>query len=166
MSEPAVKMNWFQTMRERYAHPGALSKIGVLGMNRRNVSYISRYNPRHLFPLVDDKLQTKELALEAGVKVPDLIGVISEQHAVKELSQILQRCSSGFCIKPAHGSGGKGIMVITRQSEEGYRKSNGQFATISDLERHVSNILAGLFSLGGRADVAIIEDLIHFDCCC
>ena len=62
MSEPAVKMNWFQTMRERYAHPGALSKIGVLGMNRRNVSYISRYNPRHLFPLVDDKLQTKELA--------------------------------------------------------------------------------------------------------
>ncbi|HAD32444.1 MULTISPECIES: alpha-L-glutamate ligase-like protein [unclassified Methylophaga] len=165
MSEPAVKMNWFQTMRERYAHPGALSKIGVLGMNRRNVSYISRYNPRHLFPLVDDKLQTKELALEAGVKVPDLIGVISEQHAVKELSQILQRCSSGFCIKPAHGSGGKGIMVITRQSEEGYRKSNGQFATISDLERHVSNILAGLFSLGGRADVAIIEDLIHFDDC-
>ena len=103
--------------------------------------------------------------MEAGVKVPDLIGVISEQHAVKELSHILQRCSSGFCIKPAHGSGGKGIMVITRQSEEGYRKSNGQFATISDLERHVSNILAGLFSLGGRADVAIIEDLIHFDDC-
>ena len=32
-----------------------------------------------------------------------------------------------------------------------------------DLRRHLSNILAGLFSLGGKQDIALIEDLIHFD---
>ena len=34
---------------------------------------------------------------------------------------------------------------------------------ISDVKRHISNILAGLHSLGGRNDVAMIEALIDFD---
>ncbi|AFJ02248.1 hypothetical protein Q7C_1093 [Methylophaga frappieri] len=157
-------LTWLRNLKKDYVHPNKLHKIGVMGMNQRNISYISRYNPRHLYPLVDDKLKTKEIALEAGVKVPDLIGTIDHQHAVKELGNLLPH-NRGFCIKPANGSGGKGILVVTRQDENGYRKSNGQYATIGDLERHVSNILAGLFSLGGKADVAIIEDLIHFDDC-
>jgi alpha-L-glutamate ligase-like protein len=156
--------NWIKEIRERYAHPGKLAKKGVLGMNRRNISYISRYNPRQLYPLVDDKLQTKQMVLEAGVTAPDLIGVIREQHEVKDLAKLIDGVY-GFCIKPAHGSGGKGIMVITRSDEDGFHKTNGQLASLSDLERHVSNILAGLFSLGGRADVAIIESLIEFDDC-
>lgn len=153
---------WFRRIRDRYTHPGKLRKAGVLGMNRRNISYISPYNPRSLFPLVDDKLKTKELALEHGVKVPELIGVISEQHSVNDLGSLLKD-RDGFCIKPANGSGGKGIMVITRTDEEGYRRSNGQYIQLAGLQRHVSNILAGLFSLGGKQDAAIIEDLIHFD---
>ncbi|HET8806932.1 MAG TPA: alpha-L-glutamate ligase-like protein [Methylophaga sp.] len=157
-------LTWFKEVRDKYVHPSKLSQIGVLGMNERNISYISRYNPRHLYPLVDDKLKTKEIALEAGVKVPDLLGTVSEQHSVRDLIKILPP-EKGFCIKPANGSGGKGILVVVRQDENGYRKSNGQYATISDLERHVTNILAGLFSLGGKADVAILEDLIHFDDC-
>lgn len=157
-------LTWFKEIRDKYVHPSKLSRIGVLGMNQRNISYISRYNPRHLYPLVDDKLKTKEIALDAGVKVPDLLGTVTEQHSVKDLIKILP-AEQGFCIKPANGSGGKGILVVIRQDENGYRKSNGQYATIGDLERHVSNILAGLFSLGGKADVAIIEDLIHFDDC-
>lgn len=157
-------MNWMTALKQRYVHPGKLAEKGVLGMNRRNISYISRYNPRRLYPLVDDKLKTKEIALEAGVTVPDLIGVIREQHEVGELTSLITD-SAGFCIKPAHGSGGKGILVITRSDEEGFHKVNGQIVGIGDLERHVSNILAGLFSLGGRTDVAIIEALIEFDQC-
>lgn len=162
MSGPLL--NWIRDVRERYAHPGKLAKKGVLGMNRRNISYISRYNSRSLFPLVDDKLQTKQIVLDAGITAPDLIGVIREQHEVNDLAGIIADMP-GFCIKPAHGSGGKGIMVITRRDDQGYHKTNGQIANIGDLERHVSNILAGLFSLGGRADVAIIESLIEFDDC-
>lgn len=162
MSAPLL--DWFREVRQRYVHPGRLAAKGVLGMNRRNISYISRYNPRHLYPLVDDKLQTKELALEAQVTVPELIGVIREQHEVRDLARMVTG-TPGFCIKPAHGSGGKGIVVIVRNDEEGYHRSNGQCVSITALERHVSNILAGLFSLGGRADAAIIEALIEFDDC-
>lgn len=162
MSGPLL--NWLREVRERYAHPSRLAQKGVLGMNRRNISYISRYNDRSLFPLVDDKLQTKKIVLDAGITAPDLIGVIREQHEVKDLAGLIAKLP-GFCIKPAHGSGGKGIMVITRRDDDGYHKTNGQIANIGDLERHVSNILAGLFSLGGRADVAIIESLIEFDDC-
>ncbi len=133
-------------------------------MNRRNISYINRYNPRRLYPLVDDKLKTKQMVLEAGITAPDLLGVIREQHEVRDLGGMIADIP-GFCIKPAHGSGGKGIMVITRRDDEGYHKTNGQIVKIGDLERHVSNILAGLFSLGGRADAAIIESLIEFDDC-
>ena len=160
----AAISNWLKQQRERYVHPSKLAQLGVLGMNRRNRSYISRYNPRKLYPLVDDKLQTKQIAIDAGVTVPDLIGVIREQHSVRELAHIIKECP-GFCIKPAHGSGGKGILVITGNDDEGYHKSNGQIIQISDLERHVSNILAGLFSLGGRTDIAVIEALIQFDDC-
>lgn len=148
----------------KYVHPSKLTQKGVLGMNRRNISYISRYNSRRLYPLVDDKLKTKEIALEAGVTVPDLIGVIREQHEVSDLINMVGD-SPGFCIKPAHGSGGKGILVIKGNDDDGFHKSNGHIVGISDLERHVSNILAGLFSLGGKADVAIIESLINFDKC-
>ncbi len=35
--------------------------------------------------------------------------------------------------------------------------------TLTDVERHVSNILSGLYSLGGSPDVAVIETLINFD---
>lgn len=155
-------LDWFNQWRKSYVLPSKLSKIGVLGMNQRNFSYISRYNPRRLFPLVDDKLKTKVIALEAGVKVPGLIGTVKEQHSVKDLGKILAG-QNGFCIKPANGSGGKGILVIIRTDDSGFRRTNGQYSTIADLERHVTNILSGLFSLGGKADVAIIEELIHFD---
>src|SRR5690606_27413261 len=32
-----------------------------------------------------------------------------------------------------------------------------------DIERHISNILAGLFSLGGKTDFAVVESLIKVD---
>lgn len=151
-------MSWLSSL----ASPRALAKKGILGMNERNIAYISRYNPRRLYPLVDDKLQTKEIAVESGVTVPELIGVIRHQHEIKHLKQLLAD-QTGFCIKPAQGSGGKGILVITGRNEQRFIKSSGVEVDVSSLERHVSNILAGLFSLGGKNDVAVIESLVHFD---
>ena len=57
-----------------------LRDCGVLGINRRNAEIIRRWNPRRLYPLVDDKLLTKRLALAAGMPVPELFGVIETQH--------------------------------------------------------------------------------------
>lgn len=141
---------------------GNYARSGILGMNRRNISYISRYNPRGLFPLVDDKLKTKQLALEHGLRVPSLLAVIESQSQVASLDKRLP-IDQGFCIKPAKGSGGKGIMVVTQSEAGGYRKSNGSALSISEIQRHVSNILAGLFSLGGAPDKAVIESLLSLD---
>jgi alpha-L-glutamate ligase-like protein len=141
-----------------------MSASGILGMNCRNIDFISRYNPRQLYPLVDDKLKTKKLALAHGVNVPELIGVIENQHDVNQIEVITANCS-GFCIKPANGSGGKGIFVVSRNAEGQMCRTNGQPISVADLERHITNILAGLFSLGGGADVAMIESLIIVDPC-
>lgn len=136
-----------------------LHRKGILGMNKRNAQYISPNNARYLFPLVDDKLQTKKLAIENGVNVPTLLGVIDNQHDVSMLSELVGGLDS-FCIKPAKGSGGKGILIIARREGDQFFRSNGQPISMSDIERHVSNILAGLFSLGGATDVAMMESLI------
>jgi hypothetical protein len=53
-----------------------LSRVGVLGINRRNAQYTLAYNPRNLYPLVDDKLRTKRLAQVNNIAVPELYGVI------------------------------------------------------------------------------------------
>ena len=141
--------------------PWQLKRSGILGMNRRNTRYISRYNPRHLYPLVDNKLKTKLLAQQAGIASPALIGVVRSQHDVTQLAQKLEGVD-GFAIKPAKGSGGKGILVLTQQSD-GFAKNSGQLLSLNELQRHTSNILAGLYSLGGTPDIAIIEELIEFD---
>lgn len=147
---------------ERFLPFRRLSAQGVMGMNRRNISYISRYNPRELFPLVDDKLKAKRLALRHGLAVPELLGVVEYQHEVKRAAE-LARGLQGFCVKPAKGSSGKGILVVSRGEDGAFYRSNGQALAPRDLERHVSNVLAGLFSLSGAPDVAMIEALIEAD---
>ena len=145
-----------------FASPSKLNARGVMGMNQRNFSYISKYNDRKLYPYVDDKLKTKVVALAQGLAVPDLLGVVKYQYEVKSVFDILDK-HQGFCIKPAKGSGGKGILVILKTDSSGYHKASGEIVSRTEVIRHVSNILAGLFSLGGTADTAVIEALIEFD---
>lgn len=148
----------------RWISPAALRKRGILGMNSRNVDYINRYNQRSLFPLVDNKLKTKMLAREYGVPTPELRFVIREQHQISHIEQQLSNQRS-FVLKPAKGSGGKGILVIVGRSDTGFIKSSGEEIGFSDIRRHMTNTLAGLYSLGGARDAVIIESLIAFDDC-
>lgn len=145
-----------------WARPSELRSRHVIGMNRRNIHFISRYNKRSLFPLVDDKLKTKLLAHKHGVISPELIGTITSQFEVRHVSRLVRE-HSGFVIKPAKGSGGKGILVIENHAQGAYRKPSGATLSINDLERDVSNVLSGLYSLAGSPDVAMIEALIRFD---
>jgi len=142
--------------------PSALRKLNILGMNARNIEYISRYNDRTLYPLVDDKLQTKRLVEKYGLKAPELFGFIEYQAQIKKIKDILPK-EEGFVIKPAQGSGGKGILVIVKQENGYFYKPNGDKLESMDIQRHSSNILSGLYSLGGKDDVALVEKLIEFD---
>ena len=146
----------------RLAFPSELKRLGLLGMNARNINYISRYNSRSFFPLVDNKLKTKQLVKKHGLQAPELYGYIHYQGEIKNLLDVLPK-DKGFVIKPARGSGGKGILVINAREGDFFIKTNGDKLTEQELKRHVSNILSGLYSLGGKDDIALLERLITFD---
>lgn len=139
-----------------------LSHAGVLGINKRNADFVLPYNNRRLYPLADDKLQTKKLAITAGIAVPELYTTIEIFRQIQDLPEILAPYSE-FVVKPTQGSGGKGIIVIVGHRKGHYRKPNGQLITVSELQHHVSNILGGIYSLGGQPDKAMIECLVKFD---
>jgi alpha-L-glutamate ligase-like protein len=139
-----------------------LRRSGILGMNRRNIAYISRYNDRQFFPLVDNKLTTKLVARQAGLAVPDLIGVVRTQHEIAGVEDDLRGLNE-FVAKPAQGSGGKGILVIIDHENDSYQKASGEQISLEQVKRHLSNTLSGLHSLGGRTDVAFLETLVRVD---
>jgi alpha-L-glutamate ligase-like protein len=145
-----------------FARPSELRALGVLGMNQRNADYIMRYNPRRLYPLVDNKLKTKQIALDSGIAVPELYGVVETEHQVQEIESILAD-HRALVVKPAHGSGGNGILVINGRMGNFYRKANGSLLPLSAIQHHTSNILSGMYSLGGVPDKAIIEYRVDFD---
>lgn len=139
----------------------ALKRKGVLAVNRRNADYTLMHNLRRLYPLVDDKLKTKRLAVEHGIAVPELYGVIEVEGQVRKLKELLGQ-HEDFVIKPSHGSGGEGILVITGRMHERYRKADGTVLTQEELDYHVFSVLAGLYSLGGVQDTALIEYRVNF----
>lgn len=141
--------------------PQALKRAGIVGMNRRNVQLIAGNNQRRLYPLVDDKLKTKRILATANISAPRLLGAIRTQGNVRELEAFLVG-KGPFVIKPAKGSGGKGILVISSHSNGRYVKPSGSEVGIVDIKRHASNTLSGLFSLGGCNDVAMIEEMVKF----
>lgn len=142
--------------------PRRLKELGMLGMNQRNIGFIGKYNPRKNYRLVDDKLQTKKAAISNNIRVPELHNVIEYQHQIAGATRQLDE-HEGFVIKPVQGSGGKGILVIIGREKELFRKSSGALIDDAEVRRHLSNILAGLYSLGGRNDKAMVEALISFD---
>ncbi|SFX50863.1 alpha-L-glutamate ligase-like protein [Marinospirillum alkaliphilum] len=147
-------------LRRNFATPAELKAAGVLGLNERNRACISALNPRSRFPLVDDKLQTKLLAQDYQLATPALLGVIRQQAEIAHFERFLPQ-QGGFAIKPAKGSGGKGILVIQHRSGDRYLKASGEWVSRQQIEHHLSNLISGLYSLGGHPDVAIIETLIR-----
>jgi len=135
---------------------------GVLGINRRNADYILVHNRRRLYPLVDDKVLTKDLARKAGVQVPEMYGLIEIQRQVRDLPGILSG-REDFVVKPAAGSQGHGIVVIVGRMGHFWRTAGGALIDAQEMAFHVSNILSGIYSLGGQPDKAIIEYRVQFD---
>lgn len=141
----------------------ALRRAGVLGINQRNVDYIMPHNPRQLFPRVDDKLLTKRLCQDAGIPVPRLLAAAHSPFDLKHTAAVL-RDTPCFVMKPARGAMGNGTLVV-RSVEEGaegarFLASGGRSLTTAALVYHGSGIIAGLYSLGGQNDAAMVEELL------
>jgi alpha-L-glutamate ligase-like protein len=147
-------MRWLFTAARR------LRELGILGMNRRNASCILDHNPRAKFPLVDDKLRMHKLCRDIDVPTPEAYAEITSWSMLRRLPELLGN-RDDFVIKPNRGSAGRGVLVIAGRDEQGYRRHNGELLRIDDLKQHLSDILSGMYSLGGQPDSAIIQQRVR-----
>jgi len=136
-----------------------LRQKGILGINRRNAVYVFENNSRSLYQLVDDKLRTKKLAQDNGITTPQLYGTIRSHYTIKGIHDLVEKYQE-FVVKPAHGSGGNGILIIAGRKKGVYKKISGILLDREDVEHYVSNILSGMYSLGGQPDIAMIEFMV------
>jgi alpha-L-glutamate ligase-like protein len=137
----------------------ALRRTGVLGINRRNVDYTLRVNPRRLYPRVDDKLLTKELCRAAGIPIPELYASARHHFEIAGLLDDLGGRDS-FVLKPSRGAMGNGILVVHSREGKRFRLAGGRWIGRSDLRYHAASIISGLYALGGQPDTAMVEELL------
>ncbi len=146
-------LRFFRTARR-------LRELGVLGMNRRNAAFILDHNPRGLFPVVDDKLRMHEVCRRLGVPSPEVYACLSMPGMLRRLPEILHDLAD-FVVKPNHGSGGRGILVVTGKDGDAFIRHNGDRLALDSLRQHLSDILSGMYSLGGQPDQAILQQRIR-----
>ena len=129
-------------------------------MNARNFEFIMAANSREFYPRVDDKMETKKLAIEDGLAVPELICCVGYNHQLKRCTKSLANTMNLLLNLPkvvlAKAS------LSSKENEEGYHKASGKVIPFIEMNRHVSSILTGLYSLGGQPDRAMFEKLVHF----
>lgn len=142
-----------------------IRKAGVLGMNRRIGEYILALNPRKLYPLVDDKTKTAELAAKHEIPTPETYFVIEKYGDLKRFKESL-RGHESFAIKPARGAMGNGVLIvhgITWREDSDlpvFHSSSGK-RDLQSIQYHISGILSGLYSINGMSDRAIIQEKLR-----
>jgi alpha-L-glutamate ligase-like protein len=147
-------MFWLFTAARR------LRDLGILGMNRRNAACILDHNPRAKFPLVDDKLRMHELCKRIGVPTPEVYAEVSSHSMLRRLPQLLAG-RDDFVIKPNRGSAGRGVLVVVGRAGAGYLRHNGERFSPDALRQHFSDILSGMYSLGGQPDKVVVQQRVR-----
>lgn len=133
------------------------SRKGVMGINARNLHAIYTHNERRYFPNVDDKLLCKELMVAHDVPVLPTYHVVSGPGTLRAWQAALEGIDN-FVIKPCHGYGGTGIMLVKR-TDEGFI-SGGQVLSAADVTHHVLQICNGAFSLDNTSETAYFEEMV------
>jgi alpha-L-glutamate ligase-like protein len=143
-----------------------LRELGILGMNRRNAACILDYNPRSKYPIVDDKLRMHHLCRDIGVPTPTVYANIKSYAMLRRLPELLGD-HEDFVVKPNRGSAGRGVLVLVGREPHSkkpgfvYRRHNGDQVDMDSLRQHVSDILSGMYSLGGQCDQALVQQRIR-----
>ena len=137
-----------------------LRELGILGMNRRNAACILDHNPRSKFPVVDDKLRMHALCQEIGVPTPEVYAEIASYSMLRRLPELLGG-RDDFVVKPNRGSAGRGVFVVVGRDGAAYVRHNGEKVRLDALRQHLSDVLSGMYSLGGQLDRAIVQQLVR-----
>jgi alpha-L-glutamate ligase-like protein len=147
-------MFWLLTAARR------LKRLGILGMNYRNAACILDHNPRSLYPQVDDKLRMHALCRRIGVPTPAIYAEVGYHSMLGRLPELLGD-HEDFVIKPNRGSAGRGVLVVVGRAGNRYLRHNGQRLACDHIRQHLSDILSGMYSLGGRPDKAILQQRVR-----
>lgn len=147
-------MRWFISRWQK------LKALGILGINRRNAGFILDYNPRALYPVVDDKLRMRELCRNIRIPTPDVYASLDSHSELRRLSTILHD-REDFVIKPNRGSAGRGVLVIVGRDGSRFLRHNGDRLTLEQLRQHLSDVLSGMYSLGALPDRAIVQQRVR-----
>jgi len=99
------------------------------------------------------------LCRQIGVPSPEVYGEIGYHSQLSRLPEILHG-HDDFVIKPNRGAGGRGVLVIVGRDGPAFVRHNGQRLSEGEVTQHVSSIISGLFSLGGRADEALVQQRV------
>lgn len=135
---------------------------GVLGINARNIDFIARLNTTHWMAVADDKLATKRHLDDAGVPTPRTLFAVESEHELDHRRPALE-AADGFAVKPACGSQGNGIVLVTGVENALFRLASGEAWDYARLRDHVRDITRGLFSSSDDPDRALFEELIRPD---
>jgi alpha-L-glutamate ligase-like protein len=120
------------------------------------------HNDRQHYPLVDDKTITKHMFLEHGIPVPPLYAVLRSVGELRDLDERLSAHRS-LVVKPARGSGGRGVLVVADHNPSGWVTASGSMLSREEVRCYVADILSGLYSLSGLADKALVEYRVQCD---
>lgn len=142
-----------------WAWPSELRDAGILGINRRNLEFIAENNPRIYYPRVDNKLLTKRICEANQIPIPSTYAVLKSHGEVYKFPKYIEGLTD-FVIKPASGAAGRGIIVVAARSGEDFKSPSGKIITWSELRYHLSTVISGLYSLGGKPDEVIVEQRI------
>lgn len=133
-----------------------------LGINSRNVSYVFPSNPRKYYKLADDKVKAKAILEENGIPCAKTYAVIRKIGDIPTIWEQMNKYDK-LAIKPANGSGGEGIKILTK-SENGAWISGGQEIEQNEIYLFLANIIMGFYSLGTSDCVLVEECIIPHNC--
>lgn len=134
--------------------------MSALGINARN-AVIARRNPRRAIVRAKDKIATKQLLDAAGIPVPETLVVVADRRTARRFDD--SRLPDQWVVKPANGSGGRGVLVVV-----GAQRGRQAWSTPSrvmhstELRRHLLSIVGGEHSVDDD-DVALFEPLLRSD---
>lgn len=129
---------------------------GVLGINARNLLYISRFNSKANKSFADDKIFTKNYLQSRGLGTAKVYAVIKNYDELNSFNP--RSLPNNFVIKPNRGYGGEGIIVFTDKKGNKFIDIEGEEHDWEDIYRHLSAILDGKYAISGLYDQAIIEE--------
>ncbi len=134
----------------------------ILGMNARNILFISRYNKSSGKKIANHKLLTKSALQKAKLAIPKLYKVFRKPEEIDKFD-FVRKLPESFVVKPDNSLGGEGILVIRERGlyAGDWITTTGDKKNVSDFKLQLRDILEGRFSMNNKPDFAFIEERIR-----